>query len=189
MNQSGYGHNRQQHNKRKYSRRTNSSSKEQHDSHTHLGDARHMYIHTQHRGRVLRYPHRRHRRQSKCLRIFSAQLCAQHHSGCSVSATKNKVSNDGYLVTDFRIGAASNPGPQPRNQRLYTASTKAGEKRAPGNDAENLTEKDCHLKISTYNGNCFNTAIKWINESDAKIHAIQELQAKGDKYFRYINKL
>ena len=179
MIQSGYGHNRQQHNKRKYSRRTNSSSNEQHDSHTLRGEARHMYIHRQNRGRVLRYPHRRHQRQSKCLRIFSAQLCAHHHSGCFVSAAKNKVSNDCYLVTDLRIGEASNPGPQPRNQRLYIASAKAGEKRAPGNDADNFTDKDGHLKISTYNGNCFNTAIKWINESDAKIHAIQEPSKRG----------
>ena len=68
-------------------------------------------------------------------------------------------------------------GPIPRNQRAYMASTRAGETRAPTGNAGSITDKDGHLKISTYNGNCLNTAIKWINESDAKIHAIQELQA------------
>lgn len=50
MYQLGYGHNSRQHNKRKYSSHTNSCSKEQHDTHNHRGEARHMYIHRQNRG-------------------------------------------------------------------------------------------------------------------------------------------
>ena len=131
MNQPGYGHNCQQHNQWEFASHTSSSSEEKHDSHTHHVWARHMYIHRQSRGRTLRYPRRSHRRQRRCLRIFSAQLWAQHHSGYHCIGTRTKLSNAGYFVTDPRIGQASNLGLYPETKEctlpapgLATKSTK-----------------------------------------------------------------
>ena len=157
MNQPGYGHICQQHNQRELTSHTSGSSKEKHDSHTHHVWTRHMHIHRQSRGRTLRYPRRRHRRQRRSLRIFSAQLCAQHHNGYHCIGTRKKLSNGGYFVTDPRIGEASNPGPLPRNQRRYIASTRAGDNKHQTIGGDNLADLDGHLKVSTYNGNCFNT--------------------------------
>ena len=62
------------------------------------------------------------------------------------------------LVTNLRIGEASNPGPTSRNQRrALTKIHKMERDVAPPNREEGISK---YLKISTYNGNCFNTAIK-----------------------------
>ena len=56
------------------------------------------------------------------------------------------MSSDGYFVTDLRIGEASNPGPLPRNQRMYMASTRAGDKSHQTKGGDNLADTDGHLK-------------------------------------------
>ena len=139
MHQSGYGQAKQKHNHRKYSRRSNSWGK-QREPHALRNEGRYMHILRQNKGSILRYLDRR---QRKCLRIFYARPRAWHHSGCIVSVIKNNAISEGYFVTDHRIGEASNPGLQPRSQRMYMANkTKVGKDKHPRNDTNNSTDKD-----------------------------------------------